>query len=268
MVLVHGIRASRSMWLRQLAALEAADVPAVAPDLPGHGTRAAEAFTVPAALETIEEAVARVEGPVVVAGLSLGAYLTLHWAAHTAHRPAAILAASCCTQPAGPGLAAYRPLAELITRLPDGGAGVNELMVRRFLPEEARADLAAGGMTMSVMSAALAGMAGVDTYADITRIESPIWFVNGRWDHFRAHERRFVAAAREGHLVLVPRATHLVSLVRPVEFNRVLLELADRVATGTADGAYGTRSSQARTPPTMPAEFGTMTTSSPSREST
>lgn len=268
MVLVHGIRASRSMWLRQLAALDAAGVPAVAPDLPGHGSRAGEDFTVPAAIGTVERTVGGIDGPVVVVGLSLGGYLTLHWAARTEHRPAAVLAASCCTQPAGPGLAAYRRLAALIGRLPDGGAGVNEFMVRRFLPAEARADLAAGGMTMSVMTAALAGMAGVDTYADITRIQSPIWFVNGRWDHFRVHERRFVAAAREGHLVLIPRATHLVSLVRPVAFNRVLLELVDRVSTDAGDGVYGTRSSQARTPPTMPAEFGTMTTSSPSREST
>lgn len=233
-VLVHGIRASRSMWLRQLAALEAAAVPAVAPDLPGHGSRAGEDFTVPAAIDTIERTVDGIDGPVVVVGLSLGGYLTLHWAARTGHRPAAVLAASCCTQPAGPGLAAYRRLAGLIGRLPDGGAGVNEFMVRRFLPEEARADLAAGGMTMSVMSAALTGMSGVDTYADIARIESPIWFVNGRWDHFRVHEQRFLAAARDGRLILVPRATHLISLVRPIAFNRVLLELVDEVAARAA----------------------------------
>ena len=228
-VLVHGIRASRSMWRRQLTALESAGIPAVAPDLPGHGSRAGEDFTVPAALDTLERTVAAIDGPFVVAGLSLGGYLTLHWAARTERRPAAVLAASCSTQPRGPGLVAYRRVARLIGRLPDGGAGVNELMVRRFLPEEARADLAAGGMTMSVMPAALAGMADVDTYADITRIESPIWFVNGRWDHFRLHEQRFVAAARDGRLVLIPGATHLVSLVRPVAFNRVLLELVDEV---------------------------------------
>jgi pimeloyl-ACP methyl ester carboxylesterase len=273
-VLVHGIRTSRSMWLRQLAALEAAGIPAVAPDLPGHGSRADEEFTVSAALDTIERAAATIDGPVVVAGLSLGGYLTLHWAARTDRRPAAVLAASCCTQPRGPGLAAYRRIARLIGRLPDGGAGVNELMARRFLPEQARADLAAGGMTMSVMSAALAGMSGVDTHSDITRIECPIWFVNGRWDHFRGHEQRFVAAAPDGHLVLVPGATHLVSLVRPVAFNRVLLELVDEVALGAgaprprAGVGQGTRRSHARTPPTIPAEFGTMTTSSPSREST
>ncbi|PFG40453.1 pimeloyl-ACP methyl ester carboxylesterase [Georgenia soli] len=238
-VLVHGIRASRTMWLRQLAALDAAGVPAVAPDLPGHGVRAGEDFSVAGALDTIESVVAGIEGPFVVAGLSLGGYLTLHWAARTTRRPEALLAASCTTQPRGPGLSVYRRLAALIARLPDGGAGLNDLMARRFLPEPARADLAAGGMTMSVMSAALEGMAQVDALADVARIDVPIWFVNGRWDHFRGHERRFLAAARQGRLVVVPGATHLVSLVRPVAFNRVLLDLVDEVASDRADAVTG-----------------------------
>ena len=238
-MLVHGIRASRTMWLRQLAALQAAGVPAVAPDLPGHGARADEDFTVAAALDTIEAAAAATEGPFVVAGLSLGGYLTLHWAARTELRPEALLAASCTTQPRGPGLLLYRRLAALIGRMPDGGAGLNDLMVRRFLPEPAQQDLAAGGMTMSVMSAALEGMAQVDALADVARVDVPIWFVNGRWDHFRGHERRFLAAAREGRLVVVPGATHLVSLVRPVAFNRVLLDLVDEVASEQGDAVRG-----------------------------
>jgi len=231
-VLVHGIRSSRTMWLRQLAALDAAGVPAVAPDLPGHGSRAGESFTVAAALDTIESAVAAVEGPFVVAGLSLGGYLTLHWAARTGRRPEALLAASCTTQPRGAGLSLYRRAAALIGAMPDGGAGLNDVMVRRFLPEPAQRDLAAGGMSMAVMPAALEGMAGVDALADVARIDVPIWFVNGRWDHFRGHERRFLAAARDARLVVVPGATHLVSLVRPVAFNRVLLEFVDVVRTG------------------------------------
>ncbi|GAA4417826.1 alpha/beta hydrolase [Georgenia halophila] len=231
-VLVHGIRSSATMWGRQQAALEAAGVPAVAPDLPGHGTRRHEDFTIDGALATIEDAAATAgrDGPVVVAGLSMGSYLALHWTARTTRTPAAVLAASCCTQPQGAGLSAYRALAGLIGRLPDGGAGLNAFMARKFVPEAGRADLEAGGMAISVMADALAGMTGVDTLADLTRIDAPVWLVNGRWDHFRGNERRFLAATRHGRLVIVPGATHLVSLTHPVAFNRVLLELVDEVA--------------------------------------
>src|SRR5690625_7347644 len=66
-VLVHGTRASRTMWLRQLEALAQARVPAVAPDLPGHGRRAGEPFTLDGAVAAVEEAAASLAGDGVVA---------------------------------------------------------------------------------------------------------------------------------------------------------------------------------------------------------
>ena len=50
-VLVHGLRTSATMWRRQLAALARHDVDAVAIDLPGHGTRMDEPFSLDAALQ-------------------------------------------------------------------------------------------------------------------------------------------------------------------------------------------------------------------------
>ena len=248
-VLVHGIRASRSMWLAQLTALGAAGVPAVAPDLPGHGGRRDEPFSVAGALDAIEDAAGTLAGPLVVAGLSLGGYLAVHWAAHGRRRPDAVLAASCSTQPQGAGLAAYTRLARLIGRLPDGGAGLSDVLARRVLPARALEDLAVGGMSVAVMDNALAGMAGVDTLADLGAIDAPVWLVNGQWDHFRTQERRFLRACDDGRLLIVPRATHLVSLVAPVAFNRILLELVEHVRTAPARQPEDTRLS-ARAAPT------------------
>ncbi|WP_152230050.1 alpha/beta fold hydrolase [Georgenia ruanii] len=227
-LLVHGVRASATMWRAQLRALRAAGVPALAPDLPGHGARAGEAFTVERALATLDDAAGAVGGPVVVVGLSMGGYLALHWAARTG-RPAAVLAASCCTRPAGPPLWAYRRLAGAIARLPDGGARLGEVLARRALPAQALADVNAGGMSVGVMDAVLAGLAHIDPLADLRAVAVPVWLVNGRWDHFRTQERRFLRQCAAGRLVVVPGASHLVSLVRPVAFNRVLLELVDTV---------------------------------------
>jgi len=44
-----------------------------------------------------------------------------------------------------------------------------------------------------------------------------------------AYADGFLAACRDGRLVVVPRATHLVSLVQPARFTRVLLEALDEV---------------------------------------
>ena len=234
-LLVHGVRASATMWRAPLRALDAAGVPALAPDLPGHGARAGEAFTLERALATLDDAAAAAGGPVVVAGLSMGGYLAVHWAART-RRPAAVLAASCCTRPAGPPLWAYRRLARTIARLPDGGARLGDALARRAVPAEALADVLAGGMSAGVMDAVLAGLAGIDPLADLRAIDAPVWLVNGRWDHFRTQERRFLRQCADGRLVVVPGASHLVSLVRPVAFNRVLLELVDAV-DGVAEPA-------------------------------
>ena len=64
-VFVHGIRTSATMWRSQLEFLADQGIPAVAVDLPGHGTRMNEDFTLHEALHTIDVAVrdAATRGP-------------------------------------------------------------------------------------------------------------------------------------------------------------------------------------------------------------
>lgn len=212
------------MWQEQVAALEADDVRVITPDLPGHGERRHETFSIPAALAVLDEVAADIDGPFLLAGLSLGGYLALHWAARTA-RPDAVLAAGCTVQPHGSYLWAYRTVTRLIGALPDGGRALNQLAASR-LPDYAREDLAEGGMTIAQASQAIVGMSSIDALADVAQLRCPVWFVNGRWDHFRFDERRFLAAARRGRLLVLPRANHLVSLTNPTAFNRVLLDMA------------------------------------------
>jgi pimeloyl-ACP methyl ester carboxylesterase len=83
-------------------------------------------------------------------------------------------------------------------------------------------------------------MGGVDTLADLRAVDAPVWLVNGRWDHFRAQERRFLRQCADGRLIVVPRASHLVSLVRPVAFNRILLELVEEVRRRATPGVSPT----------------------------
>lgn len=245
-VLVHGIRTSATMWRGQVARLERHDLEVVPVDLPGHGARMDEAFTLDAAMRAIDEAVAPPGGvddgvPRLLVGLSLGGYLAIEYAARHPHRIDGLVAASCGTRPRGPGLRGYMALARAIRRLPDRGRGLNDAMARLFLSPAAVDDIVAGGVALEVMQPALEAVAGLDVERSLAAIEVPIWFVNGRYDHFRIEERRMVRAARDGRLVLIDRATHLVSLARPEEFAAAVLGVVAELEAQAARRARSTR---------------------------
>jgi len=234
-VLLHGIRTSATMWRAQVEALEGAGIDARPVDLPGHGTRLGERFSLEGALDAIDAAVADLSGPVILCGLSLGGYVGLHWAAERGEgRIDGLIAAGCGTTPRGAALAGYRGIAELIHRLPDKGAWLNQFMIDRFIPVTGRDDVIRGGVALDVMGDGLRAMAAVRPIEAIRRIRVPILLVNGRYDHFRLEERRYLQAAQArpappaswSQLVIVPGASHLVSLVRPDDFSRILVAAA------------------------------------------
>ncbi|PJJ77238.1 pimeloyl-ACP methyl ester carboxylesterase [Sediminihabitans luteus] len=276
-VLVHGSRTSSTMWRAQVAALESDGRRVVAPDLPGHGRRRGETFTLDGAVDAVRAVADDVGAPVLLVGLSLGGYLGIEVRAREPGLVAGLVAASCCTVPSSPLRGAWLRAARRIEASADSGERLNRWMVDRTVPAAGRADLAAGGFALDTMAAILEAVGATDPLGSLARASSPVWLVNGRFDHFRLDERRFVEAARAGGApvrhVVVPGAKHLVSLDRPVAFTRVLLEAAhlldaDGAGHGGDQGA-GVRPgrSQLREPPTSAAELGTTTTSSPSRPS-
>ena len=235
MVLLHGARASRTMWRPQVDALERSGRRALAVDLPGHGLRMDETFTVEGSLAAIDDAVHDVGGRAVLVGISLGGYLGISWAARNPERAAGLVAAGCCTSPDQPLTGAWRRAAQVIGRLPDRGERLNQVLVDRAIPPEGAAALAEGGFALDVMVDLLRAVRELRTLDDLAEVRCPVWLVNGQWDHFRTQERRFLRACQDGHLVMVRGATHLVNLVRPVAFTRVLLDALDEVDAREAE---------------------------------
>src|SRR5690606_42002584 len=88
------------------------------------------------------------------------------------------------------------------------------------------ADLLEGGVALDAMVPTLRALSGFDLLGALARVDAPVWFVNGAWDHFRVEERRVVEAARAATLVVVPGAGHLVSLPRPGAVVRALVDVA------------------------------------------
>ena len=106
-VLVHGIRTSSSMWRAQRETLEATGIGVMAVDLPGHGTRMAEPFTLDEAFATIDRALraSAERGPVLLVGHSMGGLLCIEYAGQVDAPPiAGFIAASCTAVPRGLGL--------------------------------------------------------------------------------------------------------------------------------------------------------------------
>lgn len=235
--MVHGIRTSATMWRSQVAHLEERGVPTAALDLPGHGTRMDEPFTLAGAVATIDEAVhaAAAAGPVLLVGHSMGGLLSTAYVGRETKPPVdAFIAASCTAIPRGVGLATYRTLARGFDRLPRRGTPISEWVLDRMLPSETRADFGAGGYAYDAQDIALRSLSVLDLLAALRRIDVPTWFINGQYDQLRVNERLFVSQVPDAELIVVPRTSHLVTAMRPRVFN-ALLDLA--VATVDAASA-------------------------------
>lgn len=213
------------MWRSQVAWLQEHDVPVTAPDLPGHGARMAEEFTLEGALRTIDDAVraASESGPVLLVGHSMGGLLSLAYTGADDPPPvAALIAASCTALPRGAALAAYRFIAGTVDRLPDRGLWIAEQVLAATIPEETRGDFSAGGYALDAQDVALRSLSALDLATAVAHIDVPLWFVNGQYDQLRSHESLFRKLAPHAELIVVPRTSHLVTAMRPRVFNAVL----------------------------------------------
>ncbi|WP_281274867.1 alpha/beta fold hydrolase [Cellulomonas biazotea] len=201
MVFVHGTRTSSAIWQHQLDALTRSGHPVLALDLPGHGTRAHERFTLEGAIRAIDDAVASFAVAPLLVGLSLGGYASLAYARRHEHKLAGVVLAGCSTQIKGKPLHAYRHASTAVTRA-----------------------LRLGGGTWHVVTDMLAALAGYSPIDDLRRVQLPVWVVNGRRDPLRLDERRYLTARPATRLRVVPRAGHDVNSHAPVAFNRLLLD--------------------------------------------
>lgn len=200
-MLVHGTRTSSAIWSAQVDALRRSGHPTVAIDLPGHGSRAHERFTLDGALEAIDGAVASCSEPPLLVGLSLGGYTVLAYAGRHEDRVAGVVLAGCSTEIRGKPVSLYRRGAHHMTRWFGLGQG-----------------------TWHVVTDMLTAMAGYSPLADLRRLLLPVWLVNGARDPLRLDERRYLRAVPGARLTVVPRAGHDVNMHAPTAFNRVLLD--------------------------------------------
>lgn len=205
-VFVHGIRLSGTMWGPVAARVGGRTA---SPDLPGHGGRHAEPFTVDGAVDAIAAAIDGVGGRAVLVGHSLGGFLALTAAGRHPGKVAALVAGGCTVETRGAFLAAYRMMAGLAAIRPELADRLSVRGIRRALPGPVAAAMIAGGVHCAVLPSVVAALRGLDLVAELRRYPGPVMLFNGARDPFRAGEKRFLAAAPRARLVTVPRRGHL-----------------------------------------------------------
>ncbi|WP_026117287.1 alpha/beta fold hydrolase [Nocardiopsis alkaliphila] len=228
-VLVHGLRLSSSMWRPQLELLRSEGRRVVAPDLPGHGSRRGEEFSLGRAVDAVLGAIDGVGGRALLVGLSLGGFVSIAAAGAAPGRVAGLVAASCTAKPAQALAQVYRIPAVLMDRLPDKGAAVNERFHRLTLRDGAAEAVLDGGLAVEAATAVIDEISHLDAISSLSSYGGPVWLINGARDHFRIHEKKFFDVCVDGRLVNVPRAGHMVSLDQPVNFSRIVADAADVV---------------------------------------
>jgi pimeloyl-ACP methyl ester carboxylesterase len=226
LVLVHGTRMSSTQWGPYRALLPGVEV--VAPDLPGHGDRVGEEFTVDAAVATVAAAVegAARGGPVVLVGHSLGGYMASIYASGHPGTLAGLVLVGASADPGGPLTGLYRGFARLLPLVGHARMArvVNAVMRALGARGEHAAALPDGAAYAALPAAWQAVIDGCGPHL-LRRVGCPVVLVNGQWDQMRLHVRRYAAACDQVRVVTVPRATHLLPATHPEALAAVLLDV-------------------------------------------
>jgi len=235
---VHGSRLSGAQWAPQVPLLrDVVDLTLV--DLPGHGARADEDFTLERCVAVIDEAVRAVPAgiPVVLVGHSLGGFAAMAYAATHADTLAGLVLAGASATPTGPGAAVYRGVAALTDRLgPDRMTRVNDRVLHRLYPADRIDPVIAGGYYFAPTPAAWREVMAHCRPSMLSAVHYPVLLLNGQFDQFRLGTRAYLRACPTARAEIVRRASHLSNLDQPQAFADALLRFVGEVAD-SAPGA-------------------------------
>lgn len=244
LILIHGATGNGQMWRPVRRGLDAR-IEVLTPDLPGHGSRRAERFTMAGAVATVVAAAASVApAPVFVGGDSLGGYTSMASAQALPRDRLKGLVLSGCTMNFEGRAMLPLYLRAAIFRLAFAVYGEDRL-IRKVLPKklpelgvtpEDLGPILDGGISLKVWEQAVRELHGVDYRAKLAAIAQPVLILNGsKDDAMTAQEAEFLAVARHARPHRFEGAGHGVSMLRSAEFAGLINEFIERtMASGSA----------------------------------
>ena len=227
-IFVHGTRFSAGQWSPQIAALQE-DFRVAAVDLPGHGARSAQPWSLTAATEIIASAVDSLgHGPALIVGHSLGGYASLEFARRRPEQLRGLVLAGASASTCGPWATPYRWAAGLVTRIPvDRLTRWNDRLLRRLYPPEVVDATIRSGYAFHALPAAWGEVLGRFDADAMRHVAAPVLILNGEKDTvFRSGEMDFVQAHPHARIELIPRARHLANFDDPDGFTDAVRRFA------------------------------------------
>jgi len=220
------------MWQPQMERL-ADEFRVIAMDLPGHGVLKEEMFQLERSTERAAEVIDHAaNGSALVVGLSLGGYIAMEFGARYPQKAAGLVIASASVEPHGWHAFPYAILSAMMNQLPE--PWLNRVSRRFFVTAygERRAQpLVAPGFFMRGGAAGIRAVMKMRFAPRLEKYPGPVLLLNGARDlGFRLHEKKFLAAAKNGRLQVIPRAFHLANIDQPEAFSEAVRKFANSIA--------------------------------------
>jgi pimeloyl-ACP methyl ester carboxylesterase len=235
-VFLHGTRLTAAMWAPQIAAL-GDEFDCLALDLPGHGTRPAERFSLAGAADAVAEVIAtQGGGQAIVVGWSLGGYVAMELAARWPDRVAGLVLAGATADPTGPWIVPYNALALGLRVVPTSWLDrLHEWFFRRRYPPSIAEPILAAGFAYRAGSQAVRAVIGERFRPRLARYPGRTLIINGEFDLlFRLAERSFAGVATDPSRVLIRGSGHRTNLDQPDAFTAAIRLFATGQASSPA----------------------------------
>jgi pimeloyl-ACP methyl ester carboxylesterase len=239
-VFLHGSVVTRTIWRLQLSDL-GDDFRVIAPDLPGHGRRAATPFTFESAIAESADLIAAEATRAIVVGLSLGGYVAMLLAAQRPELVSGLVVCGASANFTG-ALGLYlKAVAWILGRgwMVPSPARLETRTRALFPPSLADvADLQIqDGLYPAALAPAFATMARTNFLKAVARFDGPVLFLNGQHDRpTRRGEAAFAAAACHARVETIAGAGHACNLQSPELFNAAVRTFARTVVLEGSPG--------------------------------
>lgn len=223
LILLHGTRLSGAQWVRMAQAL--ADLlEVVTPDMPGHGQRGDESFSLE---KVVAEVDALVDGagsrPVILAGYSLGGYAALCYGERHPHKLAGLALIASAAEPLGVGAWLYRLMGSWWDWMSSTGCNwVERFYLAPLMERHTLAALAERGGNFCGVRAAWEDVMAHCRARQLLGVGCPVLIAGGGLDQLHIHAQRFAGAAPHAQVVTAPFRNHLWPLMHPDELVAVL----------------------------------------------